>query len=155
MGKSRNELILENMLGADNELLPPMSRIETLLQEILEQGQSGGKTLYEHNILLTEHSESVRTGVTTVIINDDPTEFTFDALVDYLNAGSGKPFSNGKVKSASGTFSDIIEDDIHQVYGIKRNSSNISLVGVNGGDEQAVRTMTKSRTTVKDAVVEI
>lgn len=28
---ARNEAILQNMLGADNELLPPMSRIETLL----------------------------------------------------------------------------------------------------------------------------
>ena len=35
MSKSRNEKILENMLGAENELLPPMSRIETLLQELL------------------------------------------------------------------------------------------------------------------------
>lgn len=36
--QSRNEAILQNILGADNELVPPESRIETLLQEILEQG---------------------------------------------------------------------------------------------------------------------
>lgn len=35
MGQSRNEKILENMLGADNELLPPMSRIEKILQNML------------------------------------------------------------------------------------------------------------------------
>lgn len=163
---SRREILLQEIntqltggtAGNIEELVPPpYTREEILLIETLTAIESGGggKTLYEHNILLTEHSESVRTGVTTVIINDDPTEFTFDALIDYLNAGSGKPFSNGKVKSASGTYSDIIEEDIHQVYGIKRNNSYISLVGVNGADEQAVRTMTKSSTTVKDAVVEI
>lgn len=38
MTKSRNEKILENILGADNQLQAPQSRIETLLQAILEQG---------------------------------------------------------------------------------------------------------------------
>ena len=38
--RSRNEAILENMLGAENEILPPMSRIETLLQELLTTWQS-------------------------------------------------------------------------------------------------------------------
>ena len=35
--QSRNEAILQNILGADNDLLPPESRIETLLQMILEE----------------------------------------------------------------------------------------------------------------------
>lgn len=34
--QSRNEAILQNMLGDDNELLPPESRIEVLLQLLLE-----------------------------------------------------------------------------------------------------------------------
>jgi hypothetical protein len=34
--KSRNEAILENMLGAANEIPPPQSRIEILLQQLLE-----------------------------------------------------------------------------------------------------------------------
>lgn len=40
---ARNEAILQNMLGAENELLPPMSRIEVLLTALLEewQGMSG------------------------------------------------------------------------------------------------------------------
>ena len=37
MGQSRNENILENILGADNEILEPVSRIETLLIQLLEQ----------------------------------------------------------------------------------------------------------------------
>lgn len=38
IGKSRNEALLENILGADNEILPPESRIEVLLKEILDNG---------------------------------------------------------------------------------------------------------------------
>ena len=38
MGQSRNENILENMLGAQNELGEPQSRIEDLLMQILDQG---------------------------------------------------------------------------------------------------------------------
>ena len=34
--QSRNEAILQNMLGADNELGDPMSRIEYLLMQLLE-----------------------------------------------------------------------------------------------------------------------
>lgn len=34
--QSRNEAILQNMLGADNELTEPESRIEDLLQQLLE-----------------------------------------------------------------------------------------------------------------------
>ena len=36
--QSRNEAILENMLGAENELLPPQSRIEVLLTALLKSG---------------------------------------------------------------------------------------------------------------------
>jgi hypothetical protein len=39
--ESRNEAILQNILGADNSLLPPESRIETLLQMLLEELQGG------------------------------------------------------------------------------------------------------------------
>ena len=42
--QSRNEAILQNMLGAQNELVPPQSRIEALLQAILEQGTGGQVT---------------------------------------------------------------------------------------------------------------
>lgn len=48
--QSRNEAILQNMLGAKNVLEPPKSRIEALLQEILETGGGGGggTNNYEH-----------------------------------------------------------------------------------------------------------
>ncbi|WP_458397835.1 hypothetical protein [Anaerotignum sp.] len=37
MGKSRNENIIENMLGAENELEEPKSRNEKLLMQLLDQ----------------------------------------------------------------------------------------------------------------------
>lgn len=40
--QSRKEAILQNMLGARNELEPPQSRVEGLLQQILEEGGGGG-----------------------------------------------------------------------------------------------------------------
>lgn len=46
--QSRNEAILQNMLGANNVLEPPQSRIEALLQEILVSGGGGGTSDYEH-----------------------------------------------------------------------------------------------------------
>ena len=39
MAQSRIEAILENILGGDNEILPPMSRNEVLLIQIMEMLQ--------------------------------------------------------------------------------------------------------------------
>lgn len=47
--QSREEAILQNMLGANNVLERPQSRVEALLQEILNSGGGGGGTTnYEH-----------------------------------------------------------------------------------------------------------
>lgn len=40
--RSRVEAILQNMLGAENVLPPPQSRIEYYLLKILEEGIGGG-----------------------------------------------------------------------------------------------------------------
>ena len=55
--QSRNEAILQNVLGADNELGDPLSRIEALLMQLLdtvktiegwqEAAARAGKTLLE------------------------------------------------------------------------------------------------------------
>ena len=47
--QSRNEAILQNMLGADNVIGEPESRIEELLIEILEEGAIGGKLEAAYN----------------------------------------------------------------------------------------------------------
>jgi uncharacterized spore protein YtfJ len=41
MGSSRNENILENMLGAENVIGDPQSRNEALLIQLLEKGGGG------------------------------------------------------------------------------------------------------------------
>ena len=65
--QSRNEAILQNILGADNTLLPPESRIETLLLALLQQLGGGGdetafeigyKILNKQNIEISHSSES-------------------------------------------------------------------------------------------------
>lgn len=65
--QSRNEAILQNILGADNQLVEPQSRIETLLQLLLQELGGGGdvaapeigyKILNKQNISIVHGSES-------------------------------------------------------------------------------------------------
>lgn len=63
--QGRNVAILENILGADNELLPPESPIEELLQQLLAKLGGGQgepqvdyKILNKQNIAITHSSES-------------------------------------------------------------------------------------------------
>lgn len=65
--ESRNEAILQNILGADNELETPQSRIEALLQQLLAMLGGGGdaaevevgyKILNKQNVAITHSSES-------------------------------------------------------------------------------------------------
>ena len=65
--ESRNEAILQNILGANNELVPPQSRIETLLQLLLKELGGGGdeatpeigyKILNKQNITIVHGSNS-------------------------------------------------------------------------------------------------
>lgn len=65
--QSRNEAILQNILGADNSLAEPQSRIETLLIALLNMLGGGGddteveiayKILNKQNIAITHGSES-------------------------------------------------------------------------------------------------
>lgn len=54
--QSRNEAILQNMLGADNDLLPPFSRIEELLIDLLEKlddMDGGGSSAITESSLIT------------------------------------------------------------------------------------------------------
>lgn len=98
--ESRNEAILQNMLGADNELLAPESRIETLLQELLAKlGGSGNtgapqidyKILNKQTITITHSSESrakynaylILTQVGIVYVKIVNGEGTAEALAGY------------------------------------------------------------------------
>lgn len=65
--QSRNEAIVQNILGATNEIPAPQSRMETLLQEILGKLGGGGdvaaptigyKIQKKQNIAITHSSEA-------------------------------------------------------------------------------------------------
>lgn len=61
--QSRNEAILQNILGADNELLPPESRIETLLQLLLEELEGGSSEVVVDNALSNTSTNPVQNKV--------------------------------------------------------------------------------------------
>lgn len=69
--ESRNEAILQNMLGADNEILPPVSRIEKLLIDLLEELQKGGGggSITVDSDFSTESTNPVENKVITVNFN--------------------------------------------------------------------------------------
>ena len=54
--QSRNEAILQNALGANNELGDPQSRIEELLMELVEAIQQGGSGSDQNAVHYTEDS---------------------------------------------------------------------------------------------------
>ena len=61
--QSRNEAILQNILGANNELLPPESRIETLLQLLLEELKGGSSEVVVDNALSKTSTNPVQNKV--------------------------------------------------------------------------------------------
>lgn len=89
--QSRNEAILQNILGADNELLEPQSRIEELLQDILVQGALNTKKF---------------TLVETITIDDNETSSIERTGYDFT-----KIFIRGKIAAGEcGTVQTIIQD---------------------------------------------
>lgn len=63
--ESRNEAILQNILGADNKLLPPESRIEVLLQLLLEELEGGSSEVVVDNDLSETSTNPVQNKVVT------------------------------------------------------------------------------------------
>lgn len=63
--ESRNEAILQNILGADNKLLPPESRIEVLLQLLLEELEGGSSEVVVDNDLSKTSKNPVQNKVVT------------------------------------------------------------------------------------------
>lgn len=61
--QSRNEAILQNILGADNQLIPPESRIEVLLQLLLEELQGGSSEVVVDNELSKTSTNPVQNKV--------------------------------------------------------------------------------------------
>lgn len=64
--QSRNEAVLQNMLGANNVLVPPESRIEDLLIQILNQGGGGGGG-GEDNVFIATYGTTASGDIATAI----------------------------------------------------------------------------------------
>lgn len=71
---SRQEAILQNMLGAINVLEPPQSREEVLLQAILESGGGGGGgesyTKYQIDQMFLREDEKIENATKKITIEE-------------------------------------------------------------------------------------
>jgi hypothetical protein len=90
MGQSRNENILENMLGAQNPLGDPQSREEALLMQILEQGGGGGHT---------DVTGTLNAGSTSITLTDE--SITTDSTVDIYTDTFGVNPTDATVSTGS------------------------------------------------------
>ena len=89
MGQSRNEDILENMLGASNPLGEPQSREEALLMQLLEKISVIDKAIIWRGVTTTEITDGATTNPVTIdgdpytaktgdMVTYDSTEFVFN-----------------------------------------------------------------------------
>ena len=92
--QSRIEAILQNILGAENELSAPQSRVEELLMAILEQG-GGGDSSGSLSALIDGSIVSVTSDVTSIRAG----------VFDYCTQLQDISFPNCTVLNASVTFS--------------------------------------------------
>ena len=123
---SRVEAILQNMLGAENELDYPHSRTEDLLHQILDQGGGGGGTkLYKHTITVRGNTTFVITAIslksTAFPTNYEALRELADSLAcydadyrQYISDGFGLfQFVAGaftQVATGTETFSDVVTE---------------------------------------------
>ena len=130
--QSRNEAILQNMLGAHNDLVPPQSRIEELLLMLLEQGIGG---LNYIGVTTTELEDGDNTN--PIVINGE--DVTAE-VGDYCTYGNKEFIFNGSIwqelgditdltasmvaydNTSSGLNADDVQEAIDEAYSVNRNS---------------------------------
>lgn len=92
MGQSRNENILENMLGASNPLGEPQSREEALLMQLLDKISIIDKAIIWRGVTTTEITDGSSTNPVVIdgesytaksgdMVTYDSTEFVFNGTV--------------------------------------------------------------------------
>lgn len=92
MGQSRNENILENMLGASNPLGEPRSREEALLMQLLDKISVIDKAIIWQGVTTTEITDGASTNPVTIdgtsytaksgdMVTYNSTEFVFNGTV--------------------------------------------------------------------------
>ena len=130
--QSRNEAILQNMLGADNELLPPESRIEVLLQALLEQGGMSAKKFE-----LIEQIEVTETNVNTIERSDyDYTKVLIRARIAAGSTGNVQTIIGGYncgwwSENANGGVADTLAQIINGMFFAEYGSQMTQTEGAN------------------------
>lgn len=148
--QSRNEAILQNILGAENELGEPQSRIEELLQQILEQGSGGGKKLFEHNIFITKKEPTdPNIGVYLSLITDTEDQLDISDIQTIIKERSS---GDGRWIACGYDIYDNEEKNVLSIYGGGSTSLNIQL-GIVG----STNSISRSKSTIKiiDTVTEL
>lgn len=127
--QSANEALLQNILGAENDIREPQSVTEYYLKKIWEEGTGGGD-LYMHNLKFNRGNPDVN----FLIINRSETPFELNTFYDYLiengmtHCGkmipaTGGYVSNGRFNVALGIYA---ANDMLYIYGIGYNDGVIS-----------------------------
>ena len=104
--QSRSEAILQNILGADNELEPPQSRVEELLQQILETGGGGGEGVTPAAIVTAtgNMTDSQKTNTRTNIgAAQEPIAQTVSGSTPTITAADNTIYKCGEVTSLTVT----------------------------------------------------
>lgn len=109
---SANEAILQNILGANNELREPESRIEALLLQILENGGTGGNP----NIVET----------ITGTLDDPFGDYTIAELVEAISSNNATVKMAVSMGSSEGSFPISANVQFTQLYA---SECNISVSG--------------------------
>ena len=122
--QSRNEAILQNILGANNVLGEPQSRIEALLMQILEQGGGGGGGL----------SDSAKAALITLLEKvayiDDNGQQYIDDLEDALYNRTLTSISAVFTQGGAIITPEMPLDDLRQYLVVTANYSDNSTITV-------------------------
>lgn len=108
-GQSREELLLENILGASNEVIP-QSRVEILLKEIAESGGGGGDSSavkYTEQSLTDAQKAQARTNIGAGTANN-PTVTAVSGATPTIAAADNTIYSCGELTSL--TITDSAQD---------------------------------------------
>lgn len=146
--QSRTEAILQNMLGEDNVLDPPQSRVEALLTEILENGGSGsgapgrpGKDGVTPDITMTASvdgtSGTPNVNITKGGTKENPTfDFEFSGLKG--QPGEGASYDDTEIWKVQGELGakNLLKypynDDEHKISNGIEYTDNDGVITVNG-----------------------
>lgn len=154
--QSANEALLQNILGAENEIREPQSVTEYYLKKILEKGTGGGD-IYVHNLTIIDLSVRPNRKYITTIINDIAEPFNYTSFVDWAiekeMASAEKVIPISGFSYWAGSENNVLCLPVGLfVYG---NSINISVISTEPFGSQVAFSIGKTSTEFRDATYKI